>query len=320
MFAATRQRPMLTERPRDRVIFLTDGDPTDPPFRERTSHAAHAVSASLPGDVGCRRGRRAGAERVGAGADLGQRAAGPGADASGSSGAHDGRPSTCATADVLGSGLLRADQAPVHLRLRRHRLSAARNSPGHASGLRSARNSRVVCEDEAGFLIGGRGRGLGLRSSACTVASEPEGVPAPRPESVPSGWERGRSVSPAEGDERAAKSMGEHTDEIRIAVVGAGQITRSRHLPGFRAIPGVRIVGVCNQKRESAARVAREFAIPKVYGGWEEAVEDPDVNAVLIGRVALPALSGHSGSIRRGQARPDAGAHGDERPRSPAHV
>ena len=77
--------------------------------------------------------------------------------------------------------------------------------------------------------------------------------------------------------------MVERTDEVRIAVVGAGAIARSRHLPGFREIPGVRVVGVCNQKRDSAGKVAREFAIPKVYGGWEEAVEDPEVNAVVIG-------------------------------------
>lgn len=71
--------------------------------------------------------------------------------------------------------------------------------------------------------------------------------------------------------------------EVRIGIVGAGGITRSRHLPGFRKIPGARIVGVCNRHRESAARVAREFDIPRVYGNWEELIADPDVNAVLIG-------------------------------------
>jgi predicted dehydrogenase len=70
---------------------------------------------------------------------------------------------------------------------------------------------------------------------------------------------------------------------IRLAIIGAGQITRSRHLPGFRALAGVRIVGVCNHHRESAARVAREFGIPKVFGTWESVVEDPDVDAILIG-------------------------------------
>ena len=71
--------------------------------------------------------------------------------------------------------------------------------------------------------------------------------------------------------------------EIRIAVVGAGQVARARHLPGLLAIPGVRIVGVCNQRRETAGRVAREFGIPHVYANWEEVIDDEQVDAVLIG-------------------------------------
>jgi predicted dehydrogenase len=71
--------------------------------------------------------------------------------------------------------------------------------------------------------------------------------------------------------------------EIRVAIVGAGHVTRKRHLPGFRALPGVKIVGVCNMRRESSARVAREFGIPKVYGTWEHVIEDDEVDAVVIG-------------------------------------
>ncbi len=71
--------------------------------------------------------------------------------------------------------------------------------------------------------------------------------------------------------------------EIRIGIVGAGQITRSRHIPGFRKLPDVRIVGVCNRHRESAARIARDFDIPRIYGNWEELIQDPEVNAVVIG-------------------------------------
>jgi predicted dehydrogenase len=82
-----------------------------------------------------------------------------------------------------------------------------------------------------------------------------------------------------------AREMGRpiSSGEIRIGIVGAGQITRTRHLPGFRAIPGVRIVGVCNRRQESARRVAREFDIPKVYGNWEDLVADAEVDAVVIG-------------------------------------
>jgi predicted dehydrogenase len=71
--------------------------------------------------------------------------------------------------------------------------------------------------------------------------------------------------------------------EIRIGIVGAGQIARTRHIPGFQRIRGVTIVGVCNRRRETAARVAREFDIPRVYGNWEDLVTDPHVDAVLIG-------------------------------------
>jgi predicted dehydrogenase len=74
-----------------------------------------------------------------------------------------------------------------------------------------------------------------------------------------------------------------HAEVIRIGIVGAGQVVRTRHLPGFRALPGVRIVGVCNQHRESSSRVAREFGISKVYGNWEALIEDKSIDAVVIG-------------------------------------
>jgi predicted dehydrogenase len=70
---------------------------------------------------------------------------------------------------------------------------------------------------------------------------------------------------------------------IRIGIIGAGAIVRARHLPGFRAIPGVKVQGVCNRFRESSNRVAREFDIPKVYTGWEQLIDDDTIDAVVIG-------------------------------------
>jgi len=70
---------------------------------------------------------------------------------------------------------------------------------------------------------------------------------------------------------------------IRIGIIGAGAIARSRHLPGFRAIPGVQVAGVCNRYRESSARVAREYDIPQIYGSWEHLIDDDAIDAVLIG-------------------------------------
>ncbi len=72
-------------------------------------------------------------------------------------------------------------------------------------------------------------------------------------------------------------------DTIRVGIIGAGGNTRSRHIPGLQAIEGVEIVGVCNRSQESSQRVAEEFGIPKTYGNWQEAIADPDTNAIVIG-------------------------------------
>ncbi len=72
-------------------------------------------------------------------------------------------------------------------------------------------------------------------------------------------------------------------DTIKVGVIGAGGNTTSRHIPGLQAIEGVEIVGVCNRSLESSQRVADQFGIPKTYGGWQEAIADPDTNAIVIG-------------------------------------
>jgi predicted dehydrogenase len=70
---------------------------------------------------------------------------------------------------------------------------------------------------------------------------------------------------------------------IRIGIVGAGANTRARHIPGLQAIPGVTITAVCNRRPESTRRVAEEFGIPHTFEQWEELVQSPEVDAVVIG-------------------------------------
>ena len=71
--------------------------------------------------------------------------------------------------------------------------------------------------------------------------------------------------------------------QIRVGIVGAGANTRLRHIPGFRAIDGVEILGVVNSTPESTDRAAKELEIPRTYPNWQALVEDADVDAVLIG-------------------------------------
>src|SRR5438132_1770498 len=70
---------------------------------------------------------------------------------------------------------------------------------------------------------------------------------------------------------------------LRIGLIGAGANTRSRHIPGLKAIEDVQIVAVCNRRPGSTAAAAREFSIAKSYERWQDLVADPDIDAVVIG-------------------------------------
>lgn len=73
------------------------------------------------------------------------------------------------------------------------------------------------------------------------------------------------------------------SSSIRVGIVGAGQNTRVRHLPGFRALPGVEIVGVVNRTPESSAQVAQDWKIRNTYPHWRALIDDPQIDAVVIG-------------------------------------
>ncbi|MFN5299840.1 MAG: Gfo/Idh/MocA family protein [Planctomycetaceae bacterium] len=70
---------------------------------------------------------------------------------------------------------------------------------------------------------------------------------------------------------------------VRVGFVGAGENTRRRHIPGFRAQSGVELVSVANRSVESARRVSQEYGIPRVFDNWRDLVNDPGIDAVCVG-------------------------------------
>jgi predicted dehydrogenase len=72
-------------------------------------------------------------------------------------------------------------------------------------------------------------------------------------------------------------------DTIRVGVVGAGGNTKLHHIPKLKKIAGVEIKSVANRTRASSERVAQEFGIERVHDTWQEVVNDPGVDAVVIG-------------------------------------
>jgi predicted dehydrogenase len=71
-------------------------------------------------------------------------------------------------------------------------------------------------------------------------------------------------------------------DRVGIGFVGLGGIARERHVPGFRAIPGVVLAAVATSTPGSAQRTADELGIPHAHADWRSVVEDPTVDAVVV--------------------------------------
>ena len=70
---------------------------------------------------------------------------------------------------------------------------------------------------------------------------------------------------------------------VRIGIIGAGGIVRTRHMPELSRIPDVEVVAVCNRSRASSEQFAKEFGIPEVFDRWEDLIAASGIDAVLIG-------------------------------------
>ena len=72
----------------------------------------------------------------------------------------------------------------------------------------------------------------------------------------------------------------------RIAIIGAGFITRVGHLPGYKAA-GANVVAICDINPEPANILAKQYAIPNVYADWREMIEteQPEIVSVCLPNV-----------------------------------
>ena len=72
-------------------------------------------------------------------------------------------------------------------------------------------------------------------------------------------------------------------ETLRIGFIGAGGNTRSRHIPGFKALENISLELVANRTIESGQKVADEFGIARVTDNWMDVVNDETIDAVCIG-------------------------------------
>jgi predicted dehydrogenase len=78
------------------------------------------------------------------------------------------------------------------------------------------------------------------------------------------------------------RDVSDKPGRIGVGVIGAGGIVRDRHMPGFRRIPGVELVGVVNRSAESSDRAMQEHGFQRTYQHWRALLADHEVDAVVI--------------------------------------
>nr|MBP8123425.1 Gfo/Idh/MocA family oxidoreductase [Caldilineaceae bacterium] len=74
--------------------------------------------------------------------------------------------------------------------------------------------------------------------------------------------------------------LGAKTD-YGIGSIGCGGIVQQAHMPAYRKA-GFNIVAVYDVNGETAAKVAQEFDIPKVYTSLDAFLADPEIEVVDI--------------------------------------
>jgi len=72
------------------------------------------------------------------------------------------------------------------------------------------------------------------------------------------------------------------TETVRVGIIGAGGVVRGRHIPALQRIPGVEIPLIWSRTPEKAQAVAAEFGINATADHWQEVIESPEVDAVII--------------------------------------
>lgn len=76
-------------------------------------------------------------------------------------------------------------------------------------------------------------------------------------------------------------SVTEGHQSMRFAILGAARIAKTV-APGIKAADGAELVAVASRELGKAQAFAAEFDIPRSYGSYEAALEDPDVDAVYL--------------------------------------
>lgn len=70
--------------------------------------------------------------------------------------------------------------------------------------------------------------------------------------------------------------------KLRVGIISANWGAFA-HLPGWRAVPGVEVVGICTSRQETAVAAAKKYAIERAFWDAEAMAADPDIDIIDCG-------------------------------------
>jgi predicted dehydrogenase len=70
--------------------------------------------------------------------------------------------------------------------------------------------------------------------------------------------------------------------QVKWGVLGAASIAVQRMMPAMREAPSATLHALASRDAARARAVAAKFETPRAYGGYDELLADPEVDAVYI--------------------------------------
>ena len=71
--------------------------------------------------------------------------------------------------------------------------------------------------------------------------------------------------------------------QLRLGVVGCSAISQAAHLRAASSARNVELAAICDSSRDLRWKMAAIYEPKKVYSTYQELLEDPDIDAVIIG-------------------------------------
>ena len=69
--------------------------------------------------------------------------------------------------------------------------------------------------------------------------------------------------------------------KIPVAVVGAGNVARTAHLPVWKKIPEVELVALCDTNRKNLESAAKQWRIPYTYTDFDALIEQQKEGTII---------------------------------------